>query len=114
MVWCESTVGRGTGGNTGDTDCAMGVYSSTPYCQGILFVGIDGLNVVGPQAGSSDTTAYYYYGTAAGFFIGQSSGPRDNNHDTTALIAAGSNSGNATACADSTIGLFCIHDADTS
>ncbi len=114
MVWSESTVGRGANANSGDADCAMGVYSTNPYCQGMLFVGSASLNVVGPQAGSSDITAYYPYGTAAGFFIGQSSGPNDNYHGTTALFPVASNSGNATACADSTIGLFCIHDAESA
>ena len=112
MVWCVFTVGRGAGANNGDTDCAMGVYSTSPYCQGMLFVGTVSLNVVGPQAGSSGITAYYPYGTAAGFFIGQSSGPGNNYHDTTALFPAAANSGDAPGCATATVGLFCIHDAD--
>ena len=112
MVWSESAMGRGAGANNGDTDCAMGVYSVTPYCEGMLFVGSASLNVVGPQAGSSGITAYYAYGTAAGFFIGQSAGPGSNYHDATALFPAAANSGDAPGCATATVGLFCIHDAE--
>jgi hypothetical protein len=114
MVWGVSTAGRGTGSYGGNSDCAMGVSSSTPYCQGMLFMGSDGLTVVGPEAANSDTTAYYLYGTAAGFFLGQSSGAANNYHDATALTESAFNSGNAAGCGDTTVGLYCMHNQDGS